>query len=460
MNKANTLSLAARLDALPVGRWHGYLVVICILAMAFDGFDMQVIAPIFPKLVGEWKISNVQVGLLSSAGFAGMAIGAVLFGLIADGIGRLKVLTISLLWYALLSGFCALTTGFNSLLIMRFITGIGLGGLIPVVSSYVAEYVPSRRRGQYVVYTAAGIQVGTILAFVVGFVVVVPYGWRYGFILGVLPAFVILWVWKVLPESVRYLLHKERIAEAVKIVEKIELTALGKVTVPFEQAVEGEKHVSHVEEKARYRDLFKGGLAKATVMLVILHFCVNFAAFSLTMWLPILLTRQLGYGLSFGLVLITIATVLGIAGYISAGYVCEHWGRKASLTCSFLLYGIIGYVLFLVGKDRTLGAASLCVLQIANGCMWGSLLAYTAENFPTRVRATGTGLAYMVGRLGAICGPTVVGFEYGTFGIFGVLHIIMALLVLAPLLVLILGKETKGKTLEQISMLQMRGTGG
>jgi putative MFS transporter len=460
MNGGNAPTLAARLDSLPVSRWHLYMIVICVLSTIFDGLDGQVIGPILPKLIAEWKITNAQVGLLGSAGFAGMAVGSTLFGVLADAIGRLKVFAITLFWYSVLSGICALTGGFKSLFVMRFIVGMGLGGLIPVAITYLSEYIPSKRRGHYMAYPSIGFQLGTVLAFTVGFTVVVPYGWRWGFLLGVIPAFLTPFLWKGLPESVRYLLNKGRAAEAVNVVEGLEQRILGKATVPTEQAVEIERRAAREEAKARYRDLFQGGLAKTTVMLSLLWFAMIYNSYSITVWLPIFMVKELKYALGRGLAFLALSALVGIVGYLVAGFICDRWGRKKSVIFSFLLYGIDLYFLFSFGRDPTVGTLFLCLMFFANGGMWVSLYAYTPESFPTKVRATSTGFVHMFGRIGGVFGPAVVGLTYARGGIFGVLHVNMALLVLAIVVMLILGKETKGKTLEQIAQQRLQAATG
>ena len=458
MNGAEVPTLGARLDALPIGRWHIYMILICVLSFMFDGFDTQVIGPILPKLIGEWKLTNAQVGMLGSAGFAGMALGSTLFGLLADIIGRLKVFPITLFWYALLSGACALTVGFKSLFVMRFVVGMGLGGLIPVVMTYLAEYVPSKKRGQFTSYTSLGFLFGTVLAFTAGFAVVVPYGWKWGFVLGILPAFLAPFLWRGLPESVRYLLNKGRVADAVKVVEGLEKRILGKVTVSSEKAIEIEGYTTREEVRVRYRDLFKGGLAKSTIMLSLLWFAMMYNSYSITIWLPIFVTKELGYGLGRGLAFLSLSALVGIVGYLVAAFMEDYWGRKKTVIFTFLLYGIDLYLLFSLGKNPTLGAVLMCLMFFANGGMWVSLYTYTPETFPTKVRATGTGFGLMFGRIGGICGPAVVGLMYAKFGIFGVLHVSVAILVVAIVVMLIIGKETKGKTLEQIAMQQLQAS--
>jgi putative MFS transporter len=429
------------------------IMAICWLGLFFDAFDSTILSVALPKLASEWKITPVQVGLLGSAGFIGMLIGAILFGIIADVIGRRKVFQITLLIYALLTGACALTNGFTSMFILRAAVGLGLGGLVPVDSAYVAEYVPSKRRGQFLSWLNSSFAIGNGFAFLVGFLVVVPIGWRWGFVIGIIPAIIVIFVRRTLPESVRYLVQKGMVTDAVKIVEGLERRVLKKTTVTYEEAVEREKLARSMSSEARVRipDLFKGGLAKSTIMISTIWFCMNYSGYAILVWLPILLTKQLHYGLGISLQFLAIACFISLLGQISAGYCSDHLGRRPTITYSFIMYGLSVYFFFWFGKDPSVGAALLIIMQIFMGSCWGSVYAYSPENFPTRVRGTGLGFAGAIGRLGGILGPTIVGIIYSTAGLTWVLHINMILLIVAVIVMFMLGRETKGKTLEQIT---------
>jgi putative MFS transporter len=457
MNEIKGATLASRLDALPLNRWHMGLMTVCCLGLLFDFYDTMIIGVVLPKLIATWKITPVQAGLLASAGFGGMAIGAFLFGMLADAIGRWKVFQLTLLVYALLTGLCALTTGFTSMFILRIAVGLGLGGLVPVDSAYLAEYVPSKYRGRFLGWFAAFSPIGNALAFIAGFLVVVPYGWRWGFVLGIIPAFFLIFTRRNLPESVRYLVQKGRITEAVKIVEKLEQRILKKTTVPYEEAVKREKQLlsESGEAKVRIPDLFKGGLAKSTIMICVLWFCVNYVLYVLIMWLPILLMKELGYALGKGFMAMAAAQLIGTIGQFTAGFNMDYLGRRATITYSFICMGLTPYFLFWLGKGSMLGPILLIVLSIFNGSSYGTIYAYTPENFPTKVRGTGLGFAGFIGRGGGMLGPTITGLIYAKIGLMSALNVNMAVLIIGVIVLLALGRETKGKTLEQISAEQM-----
>ena len=190
-------------------------------------------------------------------------------------------------------------------------------------------------------------------------------------------------------------------------------------------------------------------------MICALWFCVNYVVYGVSLWLPILLMKELGYALGKGFVFLAMANLIGMIGQFSAGLNMDYLGRRPTVTYSVILLGLAPYFLFWLGKDPSLGPILLIVLFIFNSSSFASLYAYTPENFPTRVRGTGVGFAGAVGRSGGMLGPTIMGIVYSKAGLIWALNINMAVLIVAAIIVLSLGRETRGKTLEQISMEQM-----
>lgn len=236
---------------------------------------------------------------------------------------------------------------------------------------------------------------------------------------------------------------------------RLEQSALGRITVSRDAAIEGEQPALPLAAKIRYRDLFKGGLAKTTIMIALLWFCWGYSMFSIRMWLPILLTKQLHYTLPLALKILTVGSLVGLLGQVLGGYTSDYWGRKISIYYSFLLFGLAGYLIFWFGKDPTMGAIGIFIWNIGLSVTAAASFTYTTELFPTKVRATGNGFSSSMGRVGGICGPAVVGFILAKFGVSWILHVNMALLILPLILVFALGQETKGRTLEQIGEAEL-----
>ena len=254
----------------------------------------------------------------------------------------------------------------------------------------------------------------------------------------------------------RYLTQKRRIAEAVEIVERLEKRALGKITVPHDAAVKGEKLNRPLGAKIRYRDLFKGGLAKTTIMIALLWFCWGYSMFGIRMWLPILLTKQLHYTLPLALKILTVGSLVGLLGQLLGGYTADYWGRKISIYYSFLLFGFAGYFIFWFGKDPTVGAIGIFIWNIALSVTAASSFTYTTEVFPTKVRATGNGFSSSMGGWVAYAGLPWWDLYWQSSACRGYSMSTWHLLVLPLIVMFVLGQETKGKTLEQIGEAQLK----
>ncbi|MFZ7103480.1 MAG: MFS transporter [Peptococcaceae bacterium] len=438
--------LAQRLDELPVSKWHIGMMATCSMAILFDSFDSTIVSVAIPQLTELWGLTNVEIGLLNSGGFFGMFFGAIVFGYLSDIIGRKKIFMSTLVIYSLFTLACAVAQSFQQLLIFRILVGFGIGGLVPVVSTYLSEFTPAKNRGKFLSYLNGFFQLGLGFAYLVGMLIVVPYGWQYGFLIGTLPAIIVVLVQKVLPESTRFLLLKGRFQEAIKIVENIEMGIFKKKTVETDEALAIEKANAESLPKVPLSTLFKGKVLKSTINVAVLQFALNFSTYAVVMWLPVLLTKELGYDLASGFAFLTIAAFIGALGQLSAGIAADKLGRKVTLTYSFLGYAICAYLLFFT----SLGTVALLLMWICLGSCWGSTYAYSPENFPTAVRSTGLGFAGSIGRLGGIFGPTAVGIIYATSGIEMILHVNAFFLVIAVICIIFLGTETKAKSLEQI----------
>jgi putative MFS transporter len=197
-------------------------------------------------------------------------------------------------------------------------------------------------------------------------------------------------------------------------------------------------------------DLFHKGVRRSTVVIAILWFCLNYSGYAITVWLPVLLTRQMGYQLGKGLTFLAIAQLISCTGNFSAGWAADFFGRKITLAYSYLLFGASTYFFFWFGKNPAYGSPLLIIMLIFLGSSFATLYAFSPESFPTRVRATGTGFAGATGRLGGILGPTFVGLIYGSAGIKWVLHVNMIVLTIAVLVMLTVARETRRRSLEEI----------
>ncbi|MBZ2405056.1 MFS transporter [Liquorilactobacillus hordei] len=384
------------------------------MAWLFDAMDVGMLSFIIAALKTEWNLSESQMGWIGSISSIGMAVGAIFFGILADRFGRKDILIITLLLFSITTGFSAFTTTYALFLILRFFVGAGLGGELPVASTLVSENVPFKSRGRIVVLLESFWAGGWILAAVISYFIIPSWGWRVALLISALPAFYALYL--------RYGLKESMVVWNKKIKKQPLL-------------------------KENLLNLWNSHYYKTTIMLWIVWFMVVFSYYGMFLWLPSVVILK-GYGLmhSFGYTL--IMTLAQLPGYFVAAWLIEKWGRKWVLT-TFLVGTAISAVGF--GSASTLISLLLfgILLSFFNLGAWGALYAYSPEQYPTSVRASGTGIAAGVGRLGGILGPLMVGEmltkQYSFTIIFSIFCIAILFAVLA---IIILGKETKGTKLE------------
>ena len=434
-----------RLEALPVGRFHYKLLLVTGLGWLFDSMDTGLIAFILPVLAKEWGLAPGQMGLIGSIGLIGMALGAVVSGTIADRIGRKKVFTITVLLYSIASAFCALSWNYQSLLVFRFLVGFGLGGELPVAATLVSEYAPSRVRGRFIVLLESFWGLGWIAAACIAYFFIPLYGWRMAFLIGALPALYVCLIRLHMPESVRYLLAHGRVGEARQIVVSLER----QLHVPVAPFV-SEKETVPVVAKASFRELWKKPFISRTIMLWLVWFGINFSYYGIFMWLPSLVF-QLGFTVVKTFEYVLIMTLAQLPGYYCAAWLVDKIGRKYTLSAFLLFSGVASYFF---GHAST--AATLMmwgsVMSFFNLGAWGVLYTYTPEQYPTAIRALGSGWAAGFGRFGGMAAPMMVGAMLArNFGFGSVFYMFALVFVAVAVIVLSLGVESKQKDLESIS---------
>lgn len=434
-----------RLEALPVGRFHYKLLLVTGLGWLFDSMDTGLIAFILPVLAKEWGLAPGQMGLIGSIGLIGMALGAVISGTVADRIGRKKVFTITVLLYSIASAFCALSWNYQSLLVFRFLVGFGLGGELPVAATLVSEYAPSRVRGRFIVLLESFWGLGWIAAACIAYFFIPVYGWRMAFLIGALPALYVCLIRLHMPESVRYLLTRGRVDEARQIVLSLEK----QLHVPS-PLFTGETETVPVVAKASFRELWKKPFMSRTIMLWLVWFGINFSYYGIFMWLPSLVFQQ-GFTVVKTFEYVLIMTLAQLPGYYCAAWLVDKIGRKYTLSAFLLFSGVASYFF---GHAST--AATLMmwgsVMSFFNLGAWGVLYTYTPEQYPTAIRALGSGWAAGFGRFGGMAAPMMVGALLArSFGFVSVFYMFALVFAAVAVIVLSLGVESKQKDLESLS---------
>jgi putative MFS transporter len=447
LRDSNVADIVARIERLPNSRWHLKVRSIIGVAWFFDAFDALAIAYVLPALIGMWKMTPLEIGSLIAIGFAGQAVGSLFFGWLAEKIGRLPCAVITLVIFTIFSLACAYAWSLQSLMLLRFIQGIGLGGEIPVMAAYINEIANSGRRGRFTLMTQLTFSIGLFVVALVGVWAVPVLGWHSMFIIGALPAILALPMRMLMPESPRWLASQGRGKEASDVLDKIEreITAEGKILA-------APQPVPVPIRKYKISDIFKGVYLQRTIVIWIMWFSCYLVVYGLAGWLPSIyrsvyklsITQSLQYGL--------IASGVALIACLIAALLIDKVGRKALISTCLIVGSIPLLILY---KATEFSAGEVLVLVsigfAAINMVALSLGLYTAENYPTELRAMGSGLGSMWVRIASICGPYIVGFVLPHFGIGPVFVLFGLSSLIGGLICLFFAFETRGRLLEEIS---------
>ncbi len=442
------MGLIQRLERIPVGRFHYELLIITGLGWMFDAMDTGIIAFVLPTLAKAWSLTTQEMGLIGSMGLVGMAVGAIFAGELADRFGRKRMFMATLVLYSVATGLCSVAWSFSSLLVFRFLVGFGLGGQLPVAVTLVTEYAPPAVRGRFIVLLESFWGVGWLLAALISYFVIPAFGWHAAFLLGALPALYVFHIFRWIPESVRYLLNKGRTAEAEAIVRRIE-DSCG-MSAPVSAVSEAEAEEETAVVKSSFRELLTPAFIKRTLMLWCLWFGIVYSYYGIFTWLPSLMVTH-GFTQIKSFEYVMLMTVAQLPGYIAAAYCVERLGRKATLV-GFLISCAVCAYFFGQGGSTAAVLAWGCGMSFFNLGAWGVVYSYTPELYPTSIRAMGSGWAAAIGRVGGILAPTLVGILLARQGDFSDIFLMFTgVMVGAALIVAVLGPETKGLRLDEIS---------
>ncbi|MBE6084421.1 MAG: MFS transporter [Selenomonas ruminantium] len=440
-----------RLESLPVGNFHYKLLLLTGLGWLFDSMDTGLIAFVLPVLAKEWALTPAQVGWIGSIGLIGMALGAVLAGTLADRIGRKRVFSLTVLLYSLSTGMCALSWSYESLLVFRFLVGFGLGGELPVAATLMSEYAPAHLRGRFIVLLESFWGVGWLVAACISYLLIPAFGWQIAFVIGTLPALYVFLIRLHMPESIRYLLTKNRIKEAQDVILMLE-RKLGVESKPFTGEVDMSKLSSQgTETKPKFTALWSAPFRTRTAMLWLAWFGIVFSYYGIFMWLPSIVYAQ-GFAVVKTFEYVLIMTLAQLPGYYAAAWLVDVIGRKYTLSLFLLLSGVCS---FFFGNAETSTAllAWGSAMSFFNLGAWGVIYTYTPEQYPTAIRALGSGWAAGFGRIGGMLAPMLVGVMLGNaFGMNTIFLMFASVFVIISAVVILLGKESKKKTLEELEV--------
>ena len=447
---AGNAEVVARLERLPVTARLMLLRVIVGIATFFDAYTVLAIAFAMPQLVTEWKLTPTEVGLIISSGYVGQLFGAVIFGSLAEKIGRLKTLFITIVLFTSMDIACLFAWSGVSMMAFRFFQGVGTGGEVPVASAYINEFIGAEKRGRFFLLYEVIFPIGLMFAGMAGYFLVPIYGWKAMFIVGLIPSVLTIPLRWFMPESPRWLASKGRVAEANAVVKILEDSAMKRGVVLREPVMRPID--SKATARSDWRELFKGIYLKRTLMIWGLWVCAYMINNGLVTWLPTLYKQVFQLPLQTSLAYGWITSSVGVIASIACALLIDKVGRKRWYSVAFLLATVPLLILTWIGTASAIQVlifttAAYAILQT----IAFSLYLYSAELYPTRLRAVGTGFGSAWLRAGSSIGPILVGTIVADLGIQYVFAAFAAVALAGGLVTLLFAIETKGRVLEELS---------
>jgi len=412
-------------------RFQGIVLFWGVLILILDGYDLAVVGAALPSIMKDMSVDATQAGFMASSALFGMMFGAIGLGTLADKIGRPLMIAICIALFSVFTASAGLTHDPISFSITRFIAGLGIGGVLPIVTAQMSEFSPVKIRARLVTVVFAGYSIGGVLVALTGKQLIETYGWPSVFFTAILPVVLIPFILKTMPNSMPFLLKKERYSELRQIVRKL---------VPSYPLQADEQFLVPAEDKADdapIQHLFHEGRGFSTVMIWIAFFFGLFMVYALSSWLTKLMALA-GYSLGSALNFTLVFNAGAMIGAVLGGWLGDKFNIKYVLVA---FYAIGALSLTLMGYTKSTELLFVAVFVVGASTLGTQLVAYAyaGEFYPTAIRSTGVGFASGVGRSGAILAPILIGWlvslklpleqNFMAIGLAGLLGMIAVMLI-------------------------------
>lgn len=402
MDMQTTVNVRECINERPFGRYQLLVAGLCALVVFLDGFDTQAIGYVAPAIIKDFGVSRASLSPVFSASLVGLMFGALIGGPVSDRFGRRPVLLGGMIFFGIMSLLTVLANSVESLLVLRLLTGLGLGCVMPNAIALTSEYAPERVRATAVMVMFCGFSLGAALGGLVAAVMIKDFGWQSVFVAGgILPLLGAVAVWRWLPESVRFLVlnggDKRRIAA---IMQKIDPAFSGR-TVQF---VADE----HKETKSPVKQLFAEKRTLLTSLLWVVFFMSLMDLYFLSNWLPTVI-NDAGIPVGSAALITAMLQIGGTVGTLVLGRVFDKVSPFLALSVIYLLAAAF---IVSVGFAGASPGALVVTIFGAGFCLVGGQIganALAAKAYPTSIRATGVGWSLGIGRIGSVLGPVIGG---------------------------------------------------
>ncbi|MFU9047788.1 MFS transporter [Acinetobacter tibetensis] len=382
-------------------RFHAKVLLWCMLIIIIDGYDISVAGAALPSIMEQMNVSASTAGFMASSALFGMMIGAIFFGGLADKIGRRLTIAICVFLFSVFTAAAGLTKDPVTFSIVRFIAGLGIGGVMPNVVAQMTEYSPKKVRNVMTSLMFSGYAIGGILAAILGKQFIIEYGWQVVFYAAGLPVLLLPFILKSMPESIGYLAKKNQQVELGRLAQQIEpkIGLMSGVVL-----VNGSNNSA---AKPTVGLLFADGRAFSTLMFWVAFFTCLFMVYALSTWLTKLMAMS-GYSLGSALTFVIALNVGAILGAVGGGWLADRFHIKWVLVIMYAVGSVFLYLMTLPMSVTML----YFIIAVVGACSTGAQIvaySYCGQFYPSVIRSTGIGMASGVGRLGAIGAPLLIG---------------------------------------------------
>jgi putative MFS transporter len=442
-----------RLDRLPASRWLKGVMAILFLGWLVESYDIGLTGSVLPSLTGIYHLSTGLKSVVAISSAAGIVLGIAPAGWLADRLGRKPIMIAGTVAYSVLTCLTGLAGDIATVIVLRVLAGIAMGAVFPLPYAYAAELCPPSLRGRFTGIADSFLSIGYFLSPLLALVLIPTAtnntGWRVMFFLGALPLVFAVLTWRYVPESPRWYESRNRIAESERVLDQIEARVTAEIGRPL-PPLPAARTAPEATTGGSARILFSRRYLRRSAMLWTTFGGIFFVFYSIQTFMPTVIT-SMGFTLTSAFVFTAVIVGISIPGKLLEAWLVERWGRRPVI----IAFGAVAAAAALA-FGFTRGALPVllvgCVMSFFGIGADPAVKVYTAESYPTEIRATGTAVTEGFGRLlSGVIGPSLVPLLLAVGGVIAVYSLVGIAALVAVVTVAVWGEETRGRTLEAIT---------
>jgi putative MFS transporter len=442
-----------RLDRLPASRWLKGVMAILFLGWLVESYDIGLTGSVLPSLTAIYHLGTGLKTIVSISSAAGIVLGIAPAGWLADRFGRKRVMIAGTVAYSVLTCLTGLAGSIAMVIVLRVLAGIAMGAVFPLPYAYGAELCPPSLRGRFTGIADSFLSIGYFLSPLLALLLIPTAtndtGWRAMFFLGALPLVFAVLAWRYVPESPRWYESRNRLAESDRVLEQIEARVAAELGRPL-PPLPPVPTAPEAPAGGSARILFSRRYLRRSAMLWATFGGIFFVFYSIQTFMPTVIA-SMGFSLTSAFVFTAVIVGVSVPGKLLEAWLVERWGRRPVI----IAFGLLAAVAALA-----FGFARGAIPVLLVGCVMSffgigadpAVKVYTAESYPTNIRATGTAATEGFGRLlSGVLGPSLVPLLLVAGGVVAVYTLVGVAALLAVVTVAVFGEETRGRTLEAIT---------